>query len=533
MIKKIFPLVFIVFVFNLFGQQTTPSVELPDFVITGTDIISVDKAQKVPPEFVSTISEEFFKPVYSPEELEVRDLSSPLKKELNIIDSPDYLRGYFDFRAGAYSLPIAKFAYLLPIENVIVETRFNGEHHRAYVDNSERYHINGGLNIIYTVDSQSEVLPGSQVKFLGDYGSSSYKFFASNNPLKRTLNQGNFSLGFSNQVSRLFLFDLSVSDELSSINEEDYLENILSFKAFSRVNFSSFNIAVNANYNKQFLSINNTPIGTPNSDVDDFFSIRPTAGINISNSLKVSAGLTYSASGPRSYTAPYASIGLNLNKNLSLFGEYSPQAEFINSGKLLKINRYFDPQNFYNFFVRKRNAFTAAVKYEYDKYYQINAGVRFFNSPEYPFFRDSIQVGKFSLSSANTEGLTLFSDLFFHLGPFGMLYGMVEWNQTKDNFDKIIPYHPQTRAAITYGYNFDFGLNSEIKFSYASKTYADIANTISQPGYFDVGLNFAMLIVNNFFITLRFDNLFSDDIYYWRGYKETPLDVMGGFIYKW
>lgn len=533
MINKLFVLLFVVSVTISFSQQTIPSVELPDFVITGTDIISVDKAQKVPPEFVSTTSEQFFKPVFSPEDLEIKDLSSPLKKELNILDSLNYLHGYLDFRAGAYSLPVANLVYLLPVDDVVIETRFKGEHHRAYVDDSERYLINGGLNILYTVDNRSEFLPGTQIKFLSSLGSSSYKFFASSNPFRRTLNQGNISLGVSNQSSRQFIFDFSIGDDFSSISEENFTENLLNLRGFSRLSFSAFNIAVNVDYKKQFLSIDNTPAGTPNSDTDDFFSVRPTGGFNISNSLKVAGGITYSSSGSRSYAAPYASAGLNLNKNLSLFGEYSPQAEFLTSGKLLMMNRYFDPQNFYNFFVKKRNAFTAAVKYEYDKYYQINAGVRFFNSPEYPFFRDSIEAGKFLLSSADVEGLAIFSDLFFHLGPFGMLYGVVEWNETKDNFGKIIPYHLQTRASVTYGYNFDFGLNSEIKLTYASKSFTDIENTISIPSYFDLGLDFTYKIVSNFFITLRFENLLGDDIYYWHGYKEAPLDVMGGFIYRW
>jgi hypothetical protein len=70
------------------AQQQNPNVELPDFVITGTDVISVQGAQKIQPEFISTISEQFFKPVFSPEELEVKDLSSPIKGDLNIMFSP-------------------------------------------------------------------------------------------------------------------------------------------------------------------------------------------------------------------------------------------------------------------------------------------------------------------------------------------------------------------------------------------------------------------------------------------------------------
>jgi hypothetical protein len=534
MINKIlFALIFICFAVNLLGQQTTPGVELPDFVITGTDIISVDKAQKVPPEFVPTTSEQFFKPVYSPEDLEIKDLSSPLKEELNILDSLDFLRGYLDFRAGAYSLPVANLVYLFPIDNVMVEGRFAGAHHPAYVDNSERYLINGGVNIIYTVDNKSEVLPGTQIKFLSNLGSASYKFFGSVDPVRRTFNNGNFSLGVSNQSNRVFNFDFSVADDYSSINEENYTENLLGLRGFSRVNFSPLNISVNAEYKKQFLTIDDAVPNTPNPDVDDFFSVRPTAGLNISNTLKVSGGVTYASSGNNSYAAPYASIGLRLSRSLSLFGEYAPHAEFITPGRLLMINRYFDPQNFYNFFVKKRNLFTAAVKYEYDKYYQINFGLRFFNSPDYPYFHNVTSSERFVISSTDVEGLTFFTDLLYHLGPFGRLYGTIEWNETKDNFGKMIPYHPQIRAAVTYGYKFGFGLDSQIKLSYASKSYTIIDNSFSVPGYIDIGLDFEYTVVRNFLITFRVENMLGDDIYYWQGYKEAPVNIMGGFIYRW
>jgi hypothetical protein len=68
---------------------------------------------------------------------------------------------------------------------------------------------------------------------------------------------------------------------------------------------------------------------------------------------------------------------------------------------------------------------------------------------------------------------------------------------------------------------------------YVSKSYTDIPNRESIPGYFDAGLKFLYKIIPDFFITAEISNLINDDIYYWNGYKEAPLDLIAGFKYLW
>lgn len=531
MIKKV--LMLLTLALCVASGQTDPNVELPDFVITGADVVAVKGAQKIAPEFISTTSEQFFKPVYSPEELEVGDLSSPLKNELNLFDSLNYLNGNLEFGAGIYSLPVANLSYLFPADDIFIQARLKGENHRPYVDNSERYLINGGLDVLYTTDNSSEILPGTQLKLRGDFGSESYKFFAANTPVRRTLSTGDFSIGISNQMNRYFNFDLKVKDDLSSISEENYNENILSLQGFTKVSFSIFNIGITTEYKKQFLTIDDPTAVISNSGVDDFFTIRPTVGMNITDALKISGGVTYSKSGEGSYTAPFAALALKINKFFSVFGEYSPHAEFIASNYLLKLNRYYNPQNFYNFFYRKRNSFTAAVKYEYDKYYQVNVGVKYFTSPEYPFLKDSTALGNFSFVTADTKSFTIFADLLFHLGPYGVFYGNVELNETKNDADYFIPYHPRGKTTLQYGYEFPFGLKTETSLTYASESFVDISNNQNIGQYFDLGLKFSYMIVPDFYFTVNLSNLLGDNIYYWNGYKEAPLDLIAGFRYMW
>lgn len=527
--------ILILFILSLyvgFAQQKNPNVELPDFVITGKDVAAVKGAQKIAPEFISTISEQFFKPVYSPEELEVKDLSSPIKNELNTLDSLNYQSGDLEFGAGIYNLPAVSLSYLFPINNLFVEAGLRGKNHRAHVENSERYLIDGGINVLYTTDNNSEVLPGTQFKLCGDYGSESYKFYAPQvTPLRRTLNEGNFSFGISNQMSRYFNFDLRINDNLSSINEENYNENVLGLNGYAKAFFSIFNVGIQTEYKKQSLTIDKPANAIPNSNVNDFISLRPTGGMNISGALKVSGGISYSKSGGNTFTAPYAALALKINNFFSVFGEFSPHAELITSNELLKSNRYYNPQNFYNFFYRKKNFLTAAIKYEYEKYYQINAGVRYFTSSDYPFLQDS-SGGKFFLTTSDATSFTIFTDLLFHMGPFGFFYGNVELSDTKNNTGRFIPYNPRVKTSLQYGYDFDFGLKTEASLEYAAGNYFNLSNT-NKTEYFDLGLKFSYKIVSDFYFTVKLSNLLGDNIYYWNGYKEPPLDLVAGFRYLW
>lgn len=516
------------------AQQKNPNVELPDFVITGKDVAAVKGAQKIAPEFISTISEQFFKPIYSPEELEVKDLSSPIKNELNTLDSLNYRSGNLEFGAGIYNLPTASLSYLFPIDIFFVEARLNGENHLSYDNIDYRYLIDGGLNILYTTNNNSEVLPGTQFKLHGNYGSESFGLLYGNSSFRRTLNRGNFSFGISNQMSKYFNFDFNVNDNIStinSINEKNYNENILGLNGYAKAFFSIFNIGIQTEYKKQFLTIDKPLTVIPSSGVNNFISIRPAGGMNISDALKVSGGISYSKSGDNTYTAPYAALALKINNFFSLFGEFSPHAEFITSNDLLKSNRYYNPQNFYNFFYRKKNFLTAAVKYEYEKYYQINAGIKYFTSSDYPFLQDSI-IGKFYLTTSEATSLTIFTDLLFHMGPYGVFYGNIELSDTKNDAGKFIPYNPRVKTSLQYGYDFDFGLKTALSLDYAAGSYFNLSNT-QKTDYVDLGLKFSYEIIPDFFITTKLSNLLDDDIYYWNGYKEPPLDLVAGFRYMW
>jgi len=523
--------------FFTFSQEKKESanVELPDFVITGKDVISIQKAKKIPPEIISTMSEEFLKPAFSPEELELKDISNPMKNEINLFDTLDFFKGNLNVGIGRNTLPLVDFSYAHPFKYGILEGFIGGKNIRAYVPNSNRSFFNGGLNLKFNVDNESPFIPGTEFSLHGDYGTSGYKFFILPDPgLKRIFNQGRFSLDIKNLLSDRFIAGGSISDNLSSLQNENFTENVFNANGFARVEFSNFNIGLLIDFHRQYIT-NNTP-----KDLRfNFFGIRPTVGLEFSKVLKAAFGLNYSESGKSNFLSPYASVGIRFNKNLSLFGEFSPQAEFLTAGYFLNANRYFNQLNFYNIYYKKINQIKGVLKYEFEKYFEIDGGMEYYQASNQPYFwesipsgNDTVQIGKFDIVETKAWSLSIFSNLLFHLGPYGIFYGTIKLNDVRDPDNFFIPYHPVINASMTYGYDFKFGLNTQAALIFASKSYADIKNTQSISSYVDLSLNFAYKIIPNISLTLSILNLMDKNNYIWKDYLEPPLDIIGGVSLK-
>ena len=103
-------LIFFLVPFICFPQDENKqdqNVELPEFVITGTEAVSIEKAKKIEPDFGSTISQDFLKPAFPAEQLPIREFVNPIKENINLKDSVHYLNGRFNAGLGSLSIPRA------------------------------------------------------------------------------------------------------------------------------------------------------------------------------------------------------------------------------------------------------------------------------------------------------------------------------------------------------------------------------------------------------------------------------------------
>ncbi len=505
-------------------EEENSNVELPDFVITGTDILSIQSGKKIQPDFVSTLSEETLKPVYSPEQLEMKELPNPVKNEIGLFDSLNYYAGSLKAGVGFYTLPVAELRYAVPFAGGIFDGYAGGKNIRSYEPNSGRYYGSAGLNLKLFTPGESSFLPGAQFLFHGDYGTSSFKFYGGPHPTeKREINNGNFSFDF-NSLSGPVTGGIKFQDEYNLLKGEDFNEHYFASDAFLKGKISSVIITLNGGYNRQMMNTDSL------DEKHSIFYIRPAVGISFSKTLETSFGLNYSKSGGNSYTALYASMKLMLDKYFSVYGEYSPSAEIYSAGYFLSQNRFFNIDGFTYIYSESVNL-NGVLKYEYDKYFEIHGGIRYRSSDAIPYFKTSAD-GKFDAGTADGHILTLFGDFLFHQGPYGRFYGTVEFNNTKDSSGGHIPYMPAVAANLSYGYDFGF-IDLYSTLYYSTSVYTDIPNDEKMNRYFNLSAGIDLKLEENFSLFFELNNLLNRNNFIWKGYKEPPLDLVGGLTFRW
>jgi len=513
----------------IYSQGTNPNVELPDFVIFGKDIISVRKVDKLKPDYISTVSDEFLKPVYKPDYLDLADISNPVEAELSLLDSANYRKGFIELKAGLYQLPAGELNYTFPYTGGMVHGFIKGLNQRAYENNTDNQYLEGSLDFDYTIPTSSSALPGTKFSLNGDHSKNIFKFFGSIDPeRKRNLNIGNASVGIQNLYIKEFVFDVNGGGDFTYINDEKFNESLLYVNAFGRLKLSSFSLGVKASYQHQNLTTDSL-----SGFKSDAYYFRPTASLEIFNKVMLEAGFTFSAAGDNKLNGLYASVGAEVAKNLTLFGEYSPEGENITAGKFLRNNFYYDQQDLNRVFLKKKNKLRATLKYEYDKYYQIDGGIEFFDADNLPYYSNPDSTGFFEVAAIDATSWDFFLNMLYHLGPYGYFYGSANFLNVQDSDSRKVPYYPGLKASLIYGYDFSKDWKGEVKFSYLSDRYADIKNSDERklPSIFDLGLKVSYTVQKNFGVFFELNNVLNTKRAIWEGYQEKPIDALLGFNY--
>ena len=176
MIKKVIFLLLIISATAFSQDDKNPNVELPSFVITGKDVVSVRRVEKMNPGFVGTVAKEFINPVYPPDKLELGELSNPLEGDLSLLDSSDYFKGKITLEAGRYTLPAGELNYAYPFIRGMVHGRMEGDNQRDYIDKSGKVYYEGALDIDYSLSTEENVLPGTKFSLSGEHAVTEYNF---------------------------------------------------------------------------------------------------------------------------------------------------------------------------------------------------------------------------------------------------------------------------------------------------------------------------------------------------------------------
>jgi hypothetical protein len=320
-----------------------------------------------------------------------------------------------------------------------------------------------------------------------------------------------------------FIFDLRAGGDFTYLDDDKFNEALSYSSAFAKLNLNNFGLEIKAIYQNQNLTTDSLTDKTT-----DYYLFRPLASFEILDKFMIGAGFTFSGSSGEYLNNIYASFGVELAKNLVLLAEYSSHGEYITSGKLMRKNFYYNQQDFSRIFFQKKNYLTATLKYEYDKYYQIDGGVEYFSTDNIPFYINPDNSGIFKVTTGDATNYKLFLNLLYHLGPYGYLYSSINYFNLENSDSKSIPYYPSFEGSLSYGYYFSKEWKAEAKLSYLGERFADIENERKLDGILLLGLKVDYNIESNLRIFLELSNLLNAKPFIWEGYEEKPFDAAAG-----
>jgi hypothetical protein len=527
------------------AQEKDPAVELPRFVITGKQTFSFPPAEKIDPELVSILSDEFLTPVYAPVQLEVKKLAEDTNPSVRFSDSLNYRNGKLSLLAGNAKLPEVSLTTAFPGESNLFRLLLFANRRAAFIDYADKFSYGGSARFDHFINHNASFLPGGELSIGTGFKSSGYNFYGAPNPeTDRSTAAFDFTFAFENLLDKnvTYGFDItwdifSASDNLQayrlynqnfSLLDGDHDEVLFGANGYLNILFSSFELQTDFHLNSQFFA-------NPYFDFsgNNFYAFRGIAGFDISKVLKVQGGFEYSEVDTLSKFNPIARMILQINRYFSVIGEFAPSSEFVTNKALFAENPYYYPITSGYVFFEKESALSAALKYEYSRFFEIGGGLRYYRSDRHPYFNDAANQGYFNVGFTEADFYGGFFHLLFHPGPNGVFYAEIDLHNVSDNNGNTLPYYPDLEAFASYGYAFDEQWTLKPVLTYRSAVYTDIQNTNSIDGFIDMSLITEYALSDAFQMKLELNNILNQSTYYWKNYEQPGLNAQIGFDYRW
>lgn len=529
--KKLIYILTLLSCVSLFAQNENKGqgIELPDFVITGIQSVSVPIMDKKKSEFTPIIGSNFLLPNYDAEEFSLLDNSSPIKQEMDIKSSLKNYNGLLQIGVGVQTFPIGNLSFGFSESNLLFNSHLFGSDTRDYVTNSG-YNTSGAeVKLNYFVNHKSSFLPGLSIGLEGDFLRDQYYFYGTSTPDRFRENEKYFGkLFLSNKLSKNVKYGMGFSSDILNIKSSGIFENVISINGFYEQNFSALSIGATGNYQVQ--KINDNSFGFNRADF-----LQSSVYLKLSNSkiFDLKLGAEYSKLDTNRLVNPFAVLSIFVEEGVALFISYQGSAELITYKNLMDENRYFET-SVQNIFQEKYSDLRAIIKYDFSDIFELNAGFYSASYDNYHYFEDTNNDSRFNVVTLNQVAeVGGFLNLTINAKRYGELFANLQFQSVTDTAGLKIPYKPLLSADISYGYDFNFGLYTKLKVNYSRFMYTNLSNTLTVPDYLNLSVFLKYSLFRNFALTCSLENLLNREDYLFKNYQEKPRDIILGVEYRW
>jgi hypothetical protein len=510
------------------NSSAKQGIELPEFVITGKESYELPAAEKIPAPFVSTVSDEFLKPAYSPEFLEASTLSSPLKKEMQQRDTAVTYFNKLGIQAGVVPLPSITYSMIIPVDEFTLGGYLNTAYNRPHIENSGKLMFNPGAEIKYKILSGDNFLSDNELSIKGDYNYSDYKFYGKTNPDKRDVHATDLSMGLASSKRNFWQYNFLVRHQYHQLSQESLNESKFSFLGSAGISGRAVEFSPQIQYS-QYMTNDSSNWNVRESYIKVDAPLRMIA----SDIFSVDMGLNYTGLDTAKGLNPLLGLEVKLKSGLMLFASYHPGYQVYDYEKVLGLNAYAYMKHLRVAAYSQDAKLDISLMYEINRQVDIIASLEYYKSNDFPYFQYRDSDASFELQKTKATSTSASLELRMQPGEFGYFYGKIKYNTVTDTNGYKIPFNPAVELYAAYGYTLPQGITAKAGLKLRGFQYADLQNNEWMGVYHTVFLELGYALSREFLFTFKIDNLMNRKNYIWKKYQETPFNMVAGVTFQW
>jgi len=346
-----------IFFFNT--ENYSQSIELPDFVITGVQSISIPTMKKNKSDYVPVISEEFLTPKYEAEDFTLTEYSNPIKKQLELYDEPHGYNGLLKLGVGSQTLPTGDFYFNKGIGQFLFDTHIWGLNIGEYIPNAG-YNTSGGkVNFNYFINKRTHLFHGLAIGVDATFSREGYKLFGSISPeAERENTFSGFNLSLINRLQKTLNYGFKISGNNSNLTKDDVKETKNNWDGFIRYDFGGIVGGIEG------IAITQEVLKTDGiMNSYNYFAVNGFAEFVMSNLFYFKAGAHYSNQNDNSMFSPLVYFSFFMNSELTILASYTGGSDFYTTNNFISKNRYYKAGIVDNVFQRNNSKITGVIKY--------------------------------------------------------------------------------------------------------------------------------------------------------------------------
>ena len=521
--KKIFAVVLILASLN-FAQ----GVDLPDFVVSGTENVTLPVIKKNKPKLVLPLGNAFFMHKFSPEDFSVSYIAESDTNYIHPFKRNKNYRQYAKITSGFNVLPAANVFWGFPLNNGYLDFKFKGENRLNYIPFAGQTNFTGGVNLMLYTNYNADKLPRSYFDINANGNFSDYRFYGSITPsLRRKVSFGNAGVTFHHFTGDKLNLTAGVSGEDFRLLKENFTEQNVRASLGIKKKFSAFTLIGKGRFVNQKLKHNNYK-------VYNFVELLLAGQFNPYDNFAVSVGADVAHSGGRNSFAPYLKGKVTLAENLVFTGSWSSNANYFTNSDVVKLNPYYSLSAFTNIFSVVYNKIYFDFFYGFRDYFDVSFGFGFQKTDGFLYFEsaaDNIYFIPKTLDAVN--GFISKLAVNFYFSRFGYLSGVLNIDREVNVANKLMPYSPIFKGQLLYNYKTPFSFWLTFGTEFYSRSYTNLKNSSSVPPYINLFLSSDYKLAKNLKLIFTINNILNRDNYLYRGYKEMPMDLQAGIEYFW